>query len=246
MKWNYPALLKKISLLYYEVSQQTTLKNRRDKAMPPTATYEDIKTYQDQVEKNNITPHGLPPCPRCNLESLFFKLHAYRERRFLVIVDMLVKAVFCTLVRFRCTDCGKTITSYPDFAIPHKHYTRQTIESFSRVYVENDQKTYEDAVMSDDGVPERAVSGRTLAPSSIHRWICTLAELIRVYQDALKKALQEKPAAQLYRHPGLIQIPKKKYKTHKRRDCLLRCRWFFKIQAFFKKSDFTEFAITSV
>ena len=121
--------------------------------MPPTATYEDIKTYQHQVEKNKITPHGLAPCPRCNLESLFFKLHAYRERRFLVIVDMLVKAVFCTLVRFRCTDCGKTITSYPDFAIPHKHYTRQTIESFSRAYVENDQKTYEDAVMSDDGVP---------------------------------------------------------------------------------------------
>ena len=138
--------------------------------MPPTATYEDIKTYQHQVEKNKITPHGLPPCPRCNLESLFFKLHAYRERRFLVIVDMLVKAVFCTLVRFRCTDCGKTITSYPDFVIPHKHYTRQTIEGFSRVYVENDQKTYQDAVMTDDGVPERAVSGRMLAPSSIHRW----------------------------------------------------------------------------
>jgi hypothetical protein len=65
---------------------------------------------------------------------------------------MLVKAVFCTLVRFRCTDCGKTITSYPDFAIPHKHYTRQTIESFSRAYVENDQKTSEDAVMTDDSV----------------------------------------------------------------------------------------------
>ena len=104
--------------------------------MPLTATYEDIKAYQEQVEKNKITPHGLAPCPRCNLESLFFKLHAYRERRFLVIVDMLVQAVFCSLVRFRCTDCGKTITRYPDFAIPHKHYTRQTIESFSRAYVE--------------------------------------------------------------------------------------------------------------
>ena len=42
--------------------------------MPPTATYEDIKTYQQQVEKNKITPHGLAPCSRCNLESLFFKL----------------------------------------------------------------------------------------------------------------------------------------------------------------------------
>jgi hypothetical protein len=202
--------------------------------MPLTATYEEIKAYQDQVEKNKITPHGLAPCPRCNLDSLFFKLHSYRERRFLIIVDMFVKAVFCTLVRFRCTDCGKTITSYPDFAIPHKHYTRQTIESFSRAYVENDQKTYEDAVITDDGVPERAASGRSLAPSSIHRWIGTLAELIKANQDALKKSLQEKPASQLCSHSRPLQIPEKKYKTYNRRDCLLRCRWFFKIQVVFK------------
>ena len=214
--------------------------------MPLTATLEQIKAYQDKVEKDKITAHNLPACPRCNLESLFFKLHAYRERRFLVIVDMLVKAVFCPLVRFRCPDCGKTITSYPDFAIPHKHYTRQTIENFSRAYVENDQKTYQDAVMTDDGVPEHSVSGRSLAPSSIHRWIGTLAELIIAHQDALKKLLQEKPAAQLCSHSNPIQVPEKKYKTDRRRDCLLGCRWFFKIRAVFKTSVFTEFAITSV
>ncbi len=213
--------------------------------MPPTATLEDIKAYQDKVEKNKITPHGLGPCPRCHLESLFFKLHAYRERRFLVIVDMFVKAAFCTLVRFRCTDCGKTITSYPDFALPHKHYTRQSIEGFSRAYVENDQNTYQDAVMIDDGVPEHRVSGRTLAPSSIHRWIGTLAVLIIAHRQALKKSLQQKPAAQLCSHLGPIQMPEKKYKTSHRKDCLLRCRWFFKIQAIFKKSVFTEFAIRS-
>jgi hypothetical protein len=214
--------------------------------MPLTATLEDIKAYQQKVEKNKINPHGLGPCPRCNLESLFFKLHAYRERRFLVIVDMLVKAVFCTLVRFRCTDCGKTITSYPDFAIPHKHYTRQTIEGLSRAYVQNDQKTYQDAVVIDDAVPERPVSGRALAPSSVHRWISTLAALFIAHQQALKKSLQQSPAAQLGIHLGPIQIPEKKYKTSNRRYCLLRCRWFFKIQAVFKKSVFTEFAITSV
>jgi hypothetical protein len=206
--------------------------------MPPTATLEDIKAYQDKVEKDNINPHNLPPCPRCHLESIFFKLHAYRERRFLVIVDMLIKAVFCTLVRFRCTDCGKTITNYPDFAIPHKHYTRQTIEGFSRSYVQNDQKTYQDAVIFNDAVAERPVSGKALAPSSIHRWIGTLAALIRANQDALKKWLQEKCAAQLCSHLSSIQIAEKKYKTSSRRQCLLRCRWFFKIQAVFKKFSF--------
>jgi hypothetical protein len=198
--------------------------------MPPTATYVQIKAYQNQVEKNKITPHGLGPCPRCHLESIFFKLHAYRERRFLVIVDMLVKAVFCTLVRFRCTDCGKTITSYPDFAIPHKHYTRQTIEGFSKSYVQNDQKTYQDAVIINDAVAERPVSGQALAPSSIHRWISTLAALIIAYQQAFKKSLQQKPAAQLCSHLSSIKIPEKKYKTEHRRHCLLRCRWFFENQ----------------
>jgi len=214
--------------------------------MPLSATYKDIKTYQSQVEKNQITPHGLPPCPCCNLASLHFKLHAYRERRFLIIVELLVKAVYCTLVRFRCPDCGKSLTHYPDFALPHKHYTRQTIESFSRAYVQDDEKTYEDAVMTDDGVPERPVSGQALAPSSVHRWISTLAELIMRYCDAMKKSLPENSAAQSFEDPGPIQLPEKKYKTHKRRDCLLVCRWFFKTVPFLKKPVFTEFAITSV
>ena len=86
--------------------------------------------------------------------------------------------------------------------------------------------TYQDAVMIDDAVPERPVSGQALAPSSIHRWISTLAALITAHQKALKKSLQQKPATQL----SSIQIPEKKYKTHNRRHCLLRCRWFFKNQ----------------
>jgi hypothetical protein len=203
--------------------------------MPPSATYKDIKAYQDQVEKNQITPHGLAPCPRCHLESLFFKLHAYRERRFLIIVEMLVKAVFCTLVRFRCPDCGKTITRYPDFAIPHKHYTRQTIENLSQSYVENDEKTYEDAVITDEAVPERATGGQALAPSSVHRWISTMADLIRRYCDGMKKSLPKNSAAPSFEDPGPIKIPEKKYKTPKRRDCLLVCRWFFKTTSVLKK-----------
>jgi hypothetical protein len=139
-------------------------------------------------------------------------------------------------VRFRCTGCGKTITSYPDFAIPHKHYTRQTIEGLSRAYVENDQMTYQDAVVIDDVVAERPVSGQALAPSSVHRWISTLAALIIAHQQALKKSLQQNPAAQLRSHLEPIQIPEKKYKTSNRRHCLLRCRWFFKIQAVLKIS----------
>jgi hypothetical protein len=177
--------------------------------MPPTATYDDIKAYQDDVEKDKITPHHLPPCPRCQVESRFFKIHAFRERRFLIIVELLVKAVFCTLVRFRCPDCGKTITWYPDFAIPHKHYTRQTIEGLSLAYVQNDQMSYQDALMPDGAVPERD-GGRPLSPSSLYRWISTLAELVRGYFEVRDS----------------IQLPGRKFKTSKRRDGLVLCRWF--------------------
>ncbi len=54
--------------------------------MPPTATLEDIKAHQRKVEKDKITPDNLPACPRCSVQSEFFKIHAYRERRFLIII----------------------------------------------------------------------------------------------------------------------------------------------------------------
>ncbi len=182
--------------------------------MPLTATREDIKAYQEKVEKNKITSNDLDPCPRCNLEPIHFKIHAYRERRFLIIVEMLVKAVHCALVRFKCTGCGKTFAFYPDFAVPHKHYTRPTVVTFSSTYVEDDQKTYKDAVMTVDGVPTRLETGRPLAASTIHRWISTLAGIFTANQAAKKKASS-----------GLCkrQIPKKKYRTLTRREVLLKC-----------------------
>ena len=56
--------------------------------MPPTATLENIKAYQQKVEKDKITPHNLPPYPRCSVDSSFFKIHAYRERCFWIIVEI--------------------------------------------------------------------------------------------------------------------------------------------------------------
>ena len=190
--------------------------------MPLTATHEQIKAYQEKVEKGKITSDGLDPCPRCNLEPEHFKIHAFRERRFLIIVKMLVETVFSTLVRFKCARCEKTFTFYPDFAIPHKHYTRQTVVKFSGTYIEDDQKTYKDAVMTIDGVPECSEKGRPLAPSTIHRWISTLAGIFTAYQEAKEKPLQKKAFSRLCK----TQIPKKKYRTLTRKAVLLKCRDF--------------------
>lgn len=190
--------------------------------MPLSATIEDIKAYQEKVEKDKISPSDLGNCSRCNLDSQFFKFHAYRDRRFLVIVKMLVTTVFCPLLRFKCPVCGKTFTWYPDFAVPHKHYTRQTIESFSKAYIEDNQTTYEKTTMVDNSVPGYPNGKKVLAGSTIYRWITTLANLIVLY----------KMAAQV--RPSRPAISSRKYKTPKRKAELLKCRSFFHTKSFLK------------
>ena len=217
---------------------------------PPTATLEAIKAYQQKVEKNKIHPDNLPPCPRCTVDSSFFKIHAYRERRFLIIIEMLIKAAFCTLVRFRCPGCGKTFTDYPDFAIPHKHYTRQSVVGFSANYLESDDTTYRQAVMVDNsapGYPENdSADAPTLAPTTIHRWITTLSRFTHTCRTALLLVLQEKPLSSICRDLAQIFIPQRKFKTRLREKQLIACRQLLLIEAFFKAtfktSIFTKLA----
>ena len=42
-------------------------------------------------------------------------IKAYRERRLLIMVDMVLQAAHCSLVRFVRAGCGKTVTFYPAF-----------------------------------------------------------------------------------------------------------------------------------
>ena len=218
--------------------------------MPPTATLEDIKAHQQKVEKDKITPDNLPPCPRCRVESEFFKIHAYRERRFLIIIEMLIKAAYCSLVRFKCPGCDKTFTDYPDFAIPHKHYTQPSITGFSASYLESDDMTYQQAVMVDNsapGYPESDSSDApTLAPTTIHRWITTLGRFTQTCRTALILVLQENPTLSICRDLARLIIVQRKYKTNHRKKQLIGCRQLVIIEAFFqatfKTSIFTKLA----
>jgi len=215
--------------------------------MPPTATLADIKAHQRKVEKDKITPYNLPPCPRCRVESEFFKIHAYRERRFLIIIEMLIKAAYCSLIRFRCPGCDKTFTNYPDFAIPHKHYTRPSITGFSANYVESDEMTYQQAVMVDNSAPGYPQNDATLAPSTIHRWITTLSRFTKTCRTALILLLQENPVSSICRNLARLIISPRKYKTKQRKKQLSGCRQLVVIEAFFqvtfKTSIFTKLAI---
>jgi hypothetical protein len=177
--------------------------------MPPTATLEDIKAHQLKIEKGKIRPDNLPPCPRCSVESEFFKIHAYRERRFLIIIEMLIKAAYCSLLRFKCPGCGKTFTHYPDFAIPQKHYTRPTKTGFSARYLNSEDITYRQALMVDDSVPGYPQNDATLAPTTIHRWITTLSRFIQTCRTALTLLLQENPVSSICRNLARVVIPQR-------------------------------------
>jgi len=216
--------------------------------MPLTATLEDIKAYQEKVEKNKITPHNLPPCPRCRVDSSFFKIHAYRERRFLIIIAMLVQAAYCSLVRFKCLGCGKTFTNYPEFTIPHKHYTRPSIMGFSAKYLNSEDITYRQAVMVDGSVPGYPQNDATLAPTTIHRWITTLSGFTQTCRTALILVLQQNPISSICRDLAQIIIPQRKYKTKQRKKQLINCQQLMIVEAFFqatfKTSIFTRLAIS--
>lgn len=215
--------------------------------MPPTATLDDIKAYQDKVEKNQITPDDLPPCPRCKVDSLFFKLHAFRERRFLIIANMLVLAVYCCLLRFKCPGCNKSFTYYPDFSIPHKHYTRQTIMGYAATYVESETLTYQQTVITHSGVPGYPGSDRILSPTTLHRWITTLGGFVQTTQKAVDLLLQQNPCSSICRSLALLKIPNHKYKSKNRKNILINCFKLVVSEALFwetfKTSIFTKFAI---
>ncbi len=214
--------------------------------MPLTATLEDITAYQEKVQKNKITPFNLPSCRRCNVDSAFFKLHAYRERRFLIIIKMFIQTVFFPLLRFKCPGCGKTYTYYPDFAIPHKHYTRQTIMNFSEAYVKSEHTTYEKSTMVDLDAPGYPDDSRTLSGSTIHRWITTVSGFSETARKALDLVLQESPSSAICRTLAGLTIPKRKYRTVNRKNRLLSCRRFLLTEAFFQsvfqRSIFTKLA----
>jgi len=204
--------------------------------MPPTATMKDIKAYFMKVEKGQITAQNLPACPCCNLEALHFKIHAYRERRFLVIVDMIVESVHGPLVRFRCPGCGKTVAFYPDFALPHKHYTRQSVAGFAQRYVAAEDTSYRQAVMVNEekSVPEYPGGEKSLAPSTVHRWVTSLSGFVNTARCALSLICRQNPATSLCRDLAQLSVPASKYKSFSRKERLLSCFRLLATEAIFK------------
>jgi hypothetical protein len=185
---------------------------------------EAIQNYTRQVEQG---PVRCPwhRCPHCGRTVESFTLHDRRKREFLVVVGRLVQRVLSWLTRWRCPRCQKRLTLYPDFALPYKRYVRGAVFHFSTDYLAHDERSYRQAV-EEGGMAifyeaaegeEESIDERTLAPSTLHRWIGSLAALPTTVAEALGLIRAQWPSCGIFRQLLQIVFPSHKYRSEKRR-----------------------------
>ena len=82
----------------------------------------EIAAHSARVRKGNhrCSLSCCPHCGRAPEPTLFFRRHALRQRKFLVIQGRYIHAVEGLLARWRCPFCRRTFTEYPPFALPFK------------------------------------------------------------------------------------------------------------------------------
>jgi predicted RNA-binding Zn-ribbon protein involved in translation (DUF1610 family) len=71
-------------------------------------------------------------CPVCGAKMV---LHAKYERKVKTPEAMLIMII--TIIRYRCTDCGKTHAILPDFLAPYRRYAMTVIEAAVTAVVED-------------------------------------------------------------------------------------------------------------
>jgi len=191
---------------------------------PQTATIGEIQRHADQV-RQGLDPCYPGSCPRCGVAPDFFKRHEKRRRIFYIVVELVVRKVLGLLSRWKCPGCNTIVTSYPDFAVPHKRYTLSIIQSFSQAYVQDPSASYRGLVAACPLAYEVPDSNREpmMEHSTIHRWISTMGSYRRLVQTATDLVIQADPATRLYRDLAGLKIPPGKYRSSSRKQTLLTC-----------------------
>lgn len=189
------------------------------------------KQCKEHIEEDSARR---PPtqCGKCHGRQ--FQRHQQRGRWFLLVVACVVCPILCLLVRWRCANCGATLTHLPSSCVPFKRYLREEIETRAERYVETEPMSYREvvkergaAVVYDDPIAEaeateaekEAEDVREMAPSTAYRWIGSIAAHREQWQPAVRLAGQAQPEARL----SSIRIAAAKYCSAARRRVLERC-----------------------
>jgi hypothetical protein len=188
---------------------------------------EEIQHYTECVRNGTFTC-DLEKCPRCGTRPSGFTRHDQRCRTFLVVAAGIVHKLLSALTRWKCPRCGKPFTFYPSFALPHKRYVRDTVLEKGARYVEDDAATYRSAV-KERGLPvgyartqEGAIDERHLVPSTVHRWLSSLAGLTDTIHEALRVIKAKSPGSGIFR--SIVPVAPWKYRSERRRLQLLACQ----------------------
>jgi transposase-like protein len=186
------------------------------------AILEEVQAYTDALTRGAVRCE-LAACPRCGLEGASFSLHEVRGRTYLVAVGRLVESVASLVSRWKCRSCRTTFTLYPSFALAHKRYVRQTVFERSQVYLGDERQSYRTAVRIDrmpifhqSSAAGEALEDRTLAASTLHRWLATLGRLSKTLQQALHLIRARDPTSGLFRTLAAIVIAPWRYRSEER------------------------------
>ncbi len=210
-----------------------------------------IAAHTQAVERGQVDCK-LNQCPHCEQQSAGFKYHASRMRWFYVIVERMVQQVRSALTRWKCVVCQKTFTAYPHFALPYKRYVRQDLCRLSGRYVFDDGLSYRKAVQV-NGMPVfydaaedagQRIDDRTLAHSTVHRWISFLGDLKQTLAQAWQLIRAKSPGCERFRCS--VAVPSWKYHSQQRKILLQTCGRLLKADQpyhhLFEVSIFTHLA----
>lgn len=203
---------------------------------------EKIKKHNKQIEISKM-PYT-KKCPRCNREARYFQRHSVRKRKLLVLIKNIVKKVSGVLVRWKCSECRRTFTDYPNFCIRYKHYVKDSLIDKCQEYVENDRTSYEKLAKFVGYASEEVIDERKLAKSTIWRWCGDLGKRKDLCGCLLKLLLQVEPGMKMYEK--FFPVAKYKYRSVERKislEILQRiCVEVLELESFLKrKIFFTDF-----
>lgn len=202
-----------------------------------TANVARIQEYAKAVDAGDIRC-PVTVCPHCRRKVDHFGCHQRRNRGFRALVRRFVRAVASRAVRWRCPHCGKTFTTYPDFALPFKRYSRQAVLEMTGRYQGDDDIGYREAAGRDglpvfyEGRTPREIDYRALCHSTVWRWMTSLSRYAPIVQKALGLIRAKSSTSPVFRDP--LVVHPRKYRSEQRKGILKCVLRLFQVEAAYR------------
>lgn len=184
---------------------------------------EDITAYGREAKAGRIAC-AMEACPRCGGVPGRFWRQGVRQRLFLVFAEVVCR-VCSHLTRWRCPLCRQSFTLYPDFALPFQRYPAPFVLKRCAAYASDEARTYREGVL-EGGMPishADADAGMELSPSTLWRWMASLAGFAEAEGRMLDLIKQQDPSTVLFRALAEVRIRAGKYCSEARKQALAKC-----------------------